>query len=221
VQQIVIIGAGGFAREVLDVIEAANEDRSRYEVLGYVVDPKYGAPGTLVNDKPILGGFEWLRAHSKDVFAVCGVGSSHHRYGLVARAREAGSRFISVIHPTVVSTRWVKIAEGVVIAAGSVLTNRISIGDHVHINLHCTIGHDVIMEDFATLAPGVHVSGNVTFAQGAFMGTGANIIEKMRIGEWSIVGAGSTVVTDIPANSTAVGVPARVIKMSEPGWHLS
>jgi sugar O-acyltransferase (sialic acid O-acetyltransferase NeuD family) len=220
-ERVAIIGAGGFAREVLDVIEAANEDRARYEVAGYIVDLQYGSPGTLVNDRPILGGFDWLARHSKDLLVICGVGPSHHRYRLVERARSLGCRFFSAIHPTAVLTRWVSVGQGVVVAAGSVFTNQIRIGDHTHVNLHCSIGHDVVIEDFVTLAPGVHVSGNVTLARGAFVGTGASIIERLRIGEWSIVGAGSTVVTEVSANTTVVGVPARAIKKSEAGWHLS
>jgi acetyltransferase-like isoleucine patch superfamily enzyme len=100
------------------------------------------------------------------------------------------------------------------------LTNHIGIGAHVHINLACTIAHDAVIADFATLAPGVHVSGNVQIGEGAYIGTGANIVERKQIGAWSIVGAGSTVVSDIPANVTAVGSPARAIKTRADGWHL-
>jgi sugar O-acyltransferase (sialic acid O-acetyltransferase NeuD family) len=218
---VVIIGAGGFAREVLDVIDAANQGEPQYEVLGYVVDPQYGSPGTMVNEKPILGGLDWLSKRARDIFAICGVGPSHHRYQLARRAEGLGCRFFSVVHPRAVLTRWIQLGRGVVITAGCVLTNQIRIGNHVQVNLACTIGHDAILEDFVTLAPGVHISGNATLRQGAFIGTGANLIEKLEIGAWSIVGAGSVVVQDVPANTTAVGVPAKVIKRREPGWHLS
>ena len=78
-EKIVIIGAGGFAREVLDVINAVNQKKPQYDVLGYIVDPQYGSPGTVVNEKPILGGFDWLQKRAKDMLAICGVGPSHHR----------------------------------------------------------------------------------------------------------------------------------------------
>lgn len=220
-QQVVIIGAGGFAREVLDIVDAVNQDKRQYDVLGYVVDPQYGSPGTVINEKPILGGFDWLLKHAEGVSVICGVGPSHHRYRLVQRAEAAGCRFFSIVHPTAVMTRWVELGQGTVVTAGCILTNRIHIGRHVHLNLDCTIGHDVNMEDFVTLAPGVHISGNVTLAKGSYVGTGANIIEKLQIGEWSIVGAGSTVVKNVPANTTVVGVPANIIKERKEGWHLS
>jgi acetyltransferase EpsM len=78
-----------------------------------------------------------------------------------------------------------------------------------------------VFEDFVTLAPGVHISGNVTLSQGCNVGTGANILEKINVGSWSTVGAGSTIVRDVPSNTTVVGVPGRVIKKREGGWHLN
>jgi len=218
-QPVAIIGAGGFAREVLDIFDAVNQDKPQYEVLGYIVDPQFGSPGTVINGLPILGGFEWLSARAESVYVICGVGPSHHRFRLVKRAEVLGCRFATIVHPTAVLTRWIQIGQGVVIAAGCILTNQIKLGNHVQVNLDCTIGHDATLGNFVTLAPGVHVSGNVTIEEGAYVGTGANIIEKLKIGRWSIVGAGSVIVKDVPPNTTVVGVPAKVIKEHEEGWH--
>jgi len=219
-KKIVIIGAGGFAREVLDVIDANNNIEEQYEMLGYIVDPEFGDKGTIINGKPILGGFDWLKNNVEGVYTICGVGPSHLRYQLIQRADNIGAQYFSVIHPTATLTRWVEIGEGVVITAGCILTNQIKIGNHVHLNLDCTIGHDVQLADFVTLAPGVHISGNVTLGIGCYIGTGANINEKLMIGDWSIIGAGSAVIGNIPSNSTAVGIPGKVIKEREQGWHL-
>jgi sugar O-acyltransferase (sialic acid O-acetyltransferase NeuD family) len=220
-KKVVIIGAGGFAREVLDIFEACNQEKITYDVLGYIVEARFGAAGTLVNEKPILGDFDWLGEHGDDVSVVCGVGAPQHRRRLIQKAMEFDCRFCNVIHPSVIATRWVEMGVGNVIGAGSILTNQIRIGDHVHINLDCTIGHDAVFEDFVTLAPGVHISGNVTLSQGCNVGTGANILEKINVGSWSTVGAGSTIVRDVPSNTTVVGVPGRVIKKREGGWHLN
>ena len=192
---LVIIGAGGSGRDLLGVIDAVNQDDPRYEALGYVVDAQYGSPGTVINEKPILGGFDWLSKRSRESLAICGVGPPHHRYQLVRRAEAMGCRFFSVIHPTAVLTRWIQLGEGVVITAGCVLTNQIRIGNHVQVNLDCTIAHDAILEDFVTLAPGVHISGNATVREGAYVGTGSNLVEKLEIGEWSTIIAGSAVVS--------------------------
>ena len=130
-EQLVILGGGGFARKVLDIVDAINESRRRFDVLGYLMDSGYGEPGSLVNDKPILGDLSWLAGRQDDVQVICAVGDPALRAGLVARAGEVGVRFCSVVHPSVVSTRWVELGEGVVIAAGCVLTNQIRLGGHV------------------------------------------------------------------------------------------
>jgi len=219
-QDVVIIGAGGFGREVLDVFNAVNSIKPIFRVLGFIVDPRFGRAGAYLNDKPILGGFDWLDEHQSDVKAICGVGAPEQRFHLIERARLLGIDFCSVIHPDAILTSRVTIGKGVVITAGCIFTNNIQVGNHVQVNLDCTVGHDVVIEDFATISPGSHVSGKVIIRQGAFIGTGTNIIEKIEVGAWSTVGAGSAVIKDIYENGVAVGVPARVIKKRPANWHL-
>lgn len=218
-QDVVILGAGGFAREVLDAFDAHNAIFPAYNVLGFIVDAEYGSPGTNINDKPILGDYSWLAENSNNVHVICGVGAPEIRLELVERAKNLGVSFCSITHPTATMTRWVTIGEGTAITAGCIFTNRIVVGNHIHINLDCTVGHDVIIEDFVTIAPGAHISGNVNLQEGCFIGTGVNIIEKKTIGAWSIVGAGSTIVDDVPANTTVVGVPGRIIKTRPKDWY--
>lgn len=219
-KEVVIIGAGGFAREVLDVMEACNSVGDSYDILGYIVESQYAQRGTVINGKQVLGDFDWLAEHAQQVEAVCAVGQPELQLRLIRRAEEAGARFCNVIHPAAMLTRWVQMGTGVVVTAGCILTNNIRLGNHVQVNLDCTIGHDATLGDFATLAPGVHVSGKVTLSTGCYVGTGVNIIDKIHIGEWSIVGAGSTVIRDVPPNTTVVGVPAKVVKTRAPGWQL-
>lgn len=216
--QVVIIGAGGHAREVLDIFDACRAAGEAWEVLGYLVEPQFGAAGTVVNGLPVLGGIDWLADHGRQVRAVCGIGAPEVRHRLVAEAAQLGVDFATVIHPTALRTRWVEIGRGVVVAAGSILTNHVALGDHAHINLSCTISHDARVGRFATLAPGVHVSGNVTIGEGAYLGTGSVVLQRLRIGEWATVGAGAVVTADIAPNATAVGMPARAIKIKPAGW---
>jgi len=219
-KKVVIIGAGGMGREVLDVIDACNKVNRVYEPLGFIVDIQFGAPGTMINERPILGGFDWLEHHVDDIYVICGVGGSHLRYQLIQRAESLNCRFINLIHPSVILSRQISIGEGNVITAGCILTNHIQIGNHVIVNLSCTIGHDASLQNFVTMGQGVHVSGNVTLGTGCYIGTGTNIVEKIHVGEWSIIGAGSAIIRNIPANTTVVGVPGRVIKEREARWYL-
>jgi sugar O-acyltransferase (sialic acid O-acetyltransferase NeuD family) len=219
--KIVIVGAGGHARDVLDVIEACNDASAGYDVLGFIVGAGFGAPGALVNGRPILGDFGWLAGRAADVRLVTAVGSPSLRRRLVEEARGAGARFAdAVVHPSVIRTRRIELAEGCVVGAGVTMTSLIRLGPHAQINNGCTVAHDVVIGAYATISPGVRLSGNVEIGEGAFVGTGASIIEKIHVGAWSVVGAGSAVIRDVPANATAVGCPARVIKAQPAGWHL-
>ena len=211
---VVIIGAGGHAREVLDILRARGDDAD-----GFIVEFGFGNSGTAIHNLPILGGLEWLDRRL-DVTAVCAVGAPELRRRLVNEASRYGTTFSNAIHPSLNLTPWVEMGVGVVIAGGSTLTNEIVLGDHVHINVGCTVSHDSNLGDFATLSPGVHLAGGVTLEEGAFLGVGAVVLPRVTVGAWSVVGAGAVVTHDVAPAATVVGVPARVMKTREVGWHL-
>ena len=121
-------------------------------------------------------------------------------------------KFAILIDPSVILSEEVKIEEGSIICAGTILTVDIHIGKHVIINKHCTIGHDAKLDNFVTLYPSVTVSGNVHIEECVEMGAGSLIIQRLYVGAKSIVGAGAVVVKNITGSGTYVGVPARKIK---------
>ena len=121
-----------------------------------------------------------------------------------------------MIHPRVEMSRWVQIGEGTVICAGNILTTNIILGQQVQINLDCTIGHDVVMGDYTTLAPGVHVSGWVHFGKRVYVGTGAVMINGIEdtplyIGDDVVIGAGACVTKSIESGTWG-GVPAKPLR---------
>jgi len=220
--RLVILGAGGFAREVLDVVDAIEAAApSTFTVVGFVSERESDWNRT-IHGVPVLGGFEWFeRAPREGLHVVCGIGSPPVRKRLVARCEALGLPSATLVHPRAVRTRWVELGPGTVVTAGVVLTNDIRVGRHVHLNLNATVGHDAVLEDFVTIAPGVNVSGNVHVGEGTDLGTGSAVLQNTTIGAWSVVGAGAVVHRNLPANCTAVGVPAKVIKTRPPGWHES
>jgi sugar O-acyltransferase (sialic acid O-acetyltransferase NeuD family) len=212
VKKVVILGAGGHARSVLHAFRDDNIRKKQWDVLGFVDDDKR-IHEKIICGVPVLGGFEWFDAHErKDIHVMNAVASPKEKKNIVERAYEKNLKFCALIHPSVWKSEYVKIGEGTFIAAGNILTTYIEIGSHVIINLSCTIGHDSIVEDLCTIAPGVHLSGNAHIKRGSDIGAGSVILQGRSIGPWSVAGAGSVVNNDIPPSCTAAGVPARVVK---------
>lgn len=214
---VVIYGTGGFAREVHQVVEDSNAQEQRWNFLGWIDDDAESV-GREVHGLAVLGGAAWLAEHPQ-VGVLVGVGATPARLRIVRSIREvSGNPFPTLIHPLAWLGNRITLGDGTVVCAGNLLTTDMTIGRHVILNLDCTVGHDSVVEDFVTVAPSVNISGNVAIGVGCDLGTGATLIQGVKIGHWTTVGAGAVVVRDIPANVTAVGVPAQPIKERSEGW---
>lgn len=210
--RLVIIGAGGFGREVAWQMTENTEFMENYEFIGYVDDDER-IQHQKIGGAEVLGTMEWLLAQTDPIAALIAVGSARVRKKIAEKCKTNEK----IVFPTFIAEDFqcsdsVKIGKGCILCKGNIATVDTKIGDFTLINLSCTIGHDVVLKEFVTLYPGVHVSGNVTIGSVTEIGTGANIIQGKTIGDQVIVGAGSVVVTDIENSCTAVGVPAKKIK---------
>lgn len=207
---VVIVGAGGFGREVLDVIEAADAASPRFRLVGFVDDNTRHQRILAARGAELLDGFDDLRASGASF--VVAVAAPDARRKLVLRAEEAGLVSADVWHPTAVSGAVNTIGEGVVACAHVSLTTNITLGRHVHLNLNTTVGHDCTFGDFVTVNPGANISGSVELGDGVTVGTGAVIIQGVTVGEGTTVGAGAIVTRDLPARVVAMGAPARPVR---------
>jgi sugar O-acyltransferase (sialic acid O-acetyltransferase NeuD family) len=211
-KDLVLIGAGGFGREVLWQLSEMNYSTNTYNIMGFI-DEDLGLQGKLINGYPILGNNQWLLEYKKEICAVICVGNAKVRKAIynIIRNNPLVS-FPTIIADNVQCSELVRFGQGCIICLSSILTVNISIGDFVIANLDCTVGHDAVLDDFVTLYPSVNVSGNVHIGSCCEIGTGTNIIQGKNIGDNTIIGAGSVVVKDIPSDCTAVGAPAVPIK---------
>lgn len=218
--EILIYGAGGFAREVAWLAQSSTLGDKPITVGCFIDDAEIPAGKTL-NGIPVLS-LDEARARCPEGQVVAGIGDPGARALVMERAAEVGFRFATLIHPRVEVSEWVEIGEGTIICAGNIITTNIRIGRHVHVNLDCTIGHDVILGEFTTLAPGVHISGWVHVGARVYVGTGAVIINgtadsPIRIGDDAVIGAGACVTKSVEPGTTVVGVPAKPLQRFKQG----
>ncbi len=182
-RDLVIIGAGGFGREV------RRWARDKHNIVGFVNS----------NELPQSG-----------CIAVVTIGDPATRRKVV---EETDATWAYALYPDSADIADLTfIDKGTIICQNVIITVNARIGKHVHLNFASTIGHDCIIGDFVTISPGVHISGNVTIGDEVFIGTGALIREKLTIGKGAVIGMGAVVVKDVPAGVTVVGNPAKEMK---------
>ena len=200
---VAIFGTGGFAREVACILH--DQGRGDRIVAFYEPDEVYEA-------RELLG----VAVRPQSAFdpakyrAAVGIGNPSIREKVVGEL-PAETVFETLIHPTVVMSQWVEVGAGSIICAGCILTCQISIGEHCHINLNTTVGHDCTFGHFCTVAPGANISGNCEFGNRVDVGTQASFRQHVRICDDAVIGMGTVVVKDIVEAGTYVGVPAKKV----------
>ncbi|MCE2438042.1 MAG: acetyltransferase [Candidatus Latescibacteria bacterium] len=210
-QKLVFLGIGSNNSDILDAVQEINALKPTYEVLGYVT-----RNGTPVNKGGLkhLGDFDTVRALPEDVQITgfsFGPGSYQTWPGTVAELSLPRERFATIIHPHAFVSRQSTVGPGSVILAGTTVGAFVTIGDHVIILQNVGLSHDDVIEDYSCLAVGVSFSGSVRVGRNCFLGTNSTIIGA-RIGEGSMVGAGTLILRDVPAGEVWVGNPGRFLR---------
>lgn len=205
-RQIVVLGAGGHARVVIDILEEAGA--------GLVVGCL--CPETGLSDQlgyPILGGDDRLPelARSGIRSAVVAVGENGLRRKLSLWVLDNGIELITAVSPKASVSRKAAIGKGSVIAPAAAVNACAAIGEGVIINTSASVDHDCEIGAYSHIAPGAHLAGKVVVGEGALIGIGASILPGVRIGAWATVGAGAVVHRDVADHSMVVGVPAAVL----------
>lgn len=201
-----VLGAGGHGKVVLSMLGMLG-----VPVAG-ILDDAPSSWGKELLGLKVAGPVDFLQT-LEDPLAIVAVGENAVRHKIVRLY--PNNRWFSATHPAAFVDSSVVLGAGTVVFAGCVIQAESRIGDHVIVNTGATVDHDCIVDDFAHLCPGVHLAGQVSIEEGCFLGTGAAVIPGKTVGPWTVVGAGAVVVSHLPPDVTAVGVPARVIKVHE------
>lgn len=206
-KRIVIVGAGGFGREVHGWISSSPRwwaEHGNAEVV--FIDDRASVPVR----GSIVASVEEFEPQDGDTL-ICAIGSPEARRNVVRQLSARGAEFGTFVHDSVVIGDAVSLARGVIVCPGSVLTSDISLAEHVHVNTNCNIGHDVVVSEYATLSSACNLTGGVVIGEGAFLATAVSIIPGRRIGAGAYVGVGSVVIRNVPDGVTVFGNPSRVI----------
>ncbi len=208
---VIILGAGGHGRVVLDILLQAGQ----HKPIGFL-DNNKALLGRRIDGLPVLGGMERLQdIQSRGIpGAIVAIGDNGLRRGFGDVIEREGLDIVSAVHPSAQLAGSVSLGKGVVIAAGALVCAHCQIGDYAILNTGCIVDHESMIGTSAHVCPGVRLAGHVTVESGAFVGIGATVVQNIRIGFEAVVGAGAVVTQDVDPMTTVVGVPARVVKAS-------
>ncbi len=213
-KRIVVIGAGGMAREIHWLIREINAVQSLYDFLGYVVSD-WNQCGKYDSHDDILGDYTWLEENRHSIDAVTvGIGTPAARLkvGHELRALLPNAELPTLIHPSVIlDLASANIGLGVQICAGTVATVNITFDSLALCNFGCTLGHEAVVGEGSVINPGANISGGVVLGRGVLVGTGAQVLQYCHVGDGAILGSGTVVLEDVAPSTTVVGVPAHTL----------
>jgi UDP-perosamine 4-acetyltransferase len=208
---VIIAGAGGHGKVVLDVLLAAR----RYRPVGFI-DANPSLTDSYIGGLPILGSANALPMLRRQRIrrAIVAIGDNRTRLQYMGILREHGFDLVNAVHPTAHVARSARLGKNVVIAPQAAVIAEARLGDGVIVNTGAVVEHECELEDGVHVCPRAALAGRVRAGRAAFIGIGAQVIQCRTVGRFAVVGAGAAVIEDVPDFATAVGVPARVIKVA-------
>ena len=208
-EKIVIAGAGAHCKVVLDVLSETRQ----YEPVG-ILD---SVPSGNVLGVPVLGADALMQdlLESGVAKAFVAIGNNTVRKKVSMKMERSGFEIVTLISAYAVVSQYATIGKGCLVMPGAIINAGASIGEGCIINTNASVDHDCVIDSYCHVAPGCAISGSTMIGADSFLGTGSRVIDRLKIGKNVMLGAGAVVISDLPDNCTAVGVPARIIKRQE------
>lgn len=209
---VVLIGAGGHGRVVLDILRAAEV----YRPVGFLdADPQL--TGRKVGGLPVLGQLNLLpKLKAQKVKGVIiSIGDNRPRRQYFRKISDQGFAIVNAIHPKSHISATARLGLNVVVAAGAIISTDAKIGNGVIVNTSAVIDHECVVGEAVHVCPSATLAGRVTVGDETFIGMGSNIIQCLKIGSHAVIGAGAVVLQDVPEGATVVGVPGRIVKVGK------
>jgi len=214
-ENIIIAGASGHAKVIVDIIEKGPE----YDILGFL--DKNRKAGEEFFGYKILGGENDLPklVDGNPCKFFVAIGNNWLRSQVAAKIISLipQARFVSAIHPSAQIGRGVLIGSGVVIMAGAVVNSDTYVGDFTIVNSNASVDHDCRLMAYCSVAPGAVLGGHVAVGEHSAIAIGATVLNNIRVGNHSVIGAGSMLNWDCPDHTVMYGVPAKVVRKREAG----
>lgn len=202
-QNILVLGAGGFAQEIADLLS----DIPGTKVVAFVHDLEHDHSNSELDGIPIVHVGE-INSKFEGAKALAAIGSPT-RSQLIEKVAKLGFEFTRLKHPGARLSRTARLGEGSILSAGCVVAAHTDIGRHCIVNRGALVGHHTRIEDYVTLGPGANVAGSCSIGAGVTLGMGAMVLDGHEIGARSVVGSGAVVTRDVPRGVVVMGTPAK------------
>jgi sugar O-acyltransferase (sialic acid O-acetyltransferase NeuD family) len=206
-KRLLIIGAGGHGKVAADCAELTEQ----FDEIAFL-DSRYPSVEN-VGGWPVVGDGKNVSEFAEAcTYFFVAIGDNKTRAKIMTPLLESSRKLATLIHPSAVVSQYVKLGEGTLVCANAVINVATNIGRGCIINTAASIDHDCQIEDYVHIAPGTRLAGSINVGECTFLGIGSAVIPGKTLGKYSTLGAGSTLIGDLPSHSVAVGTPAKVIK---------